>query len=275
MMSASDLALTAGDTPDGPVTGGAQAKVLAGVSRELDTSSDNHLPNTHAGDIVIYASDGPVVYPGATGFICMVLGFQRSWIQYPEGEEPIHHPKKPPGVIFVERGERGAEQPGTYFIGPNGELGNRVTETLTTYLLVDGIDEVVSLNFTKTALRISGNNFQNTAQRLAVRTGPGGLQWVTGCTLAKFLITSRLVESGNRRWHVPKVKLLGKLGEEGGPTIEEWRTAQGLRMAAKGPAPVPLATSPATKLVAPVPENVVIDDNPNLRPEHYPDDDET
>jgi hypothetical protein len=269
MMSASDLALTAGDSPDLPTTGGAYAKLLAALSRELDTSSDNYLPNAHAGDFAIFTSDGTIVVPGATGFIGQTLAFERPWIEYLEGEEPIRHLKKPPGVIFVYRGERGAEQPGTYQIKADGTVGNRVTETLIAYLLIKEpkIDEVVSLNFTKTALRKSGNNFQNTAQQLAVRIGPDGLQWVTGCTLGKFRITSRIAEDDNRRWHVPKVVLLGKLGEEGGPTIEEWRTAQGLRMAAKAPAPVPLASAPA--LVS----SEIEHPNPDLVPEHHLDDD--
>jgi hypothetical protein len=257
MLSASDLALTADDTPDLPTAIGARAVLLAPLSRALDTSSDSFLVGAAAGDFVIYTSGGdPKIVKGAIGFTCMVIGFDRPWIEYPEklGNDIIRHPKKPSDVDWLDRSEGGAEQPGNYRIGPNGELGNRVVETGIAYLLVEGIDEVVSLSFTKTALRLSFNGFIDAAQRLAIRSGPDGLQWISGCTLGKFRITSRLIDNANRRWHVPKVTLIGKLGEEGGPSIEEWRAAQGLRLAAKAPPPVPLASPPVAPLVAGPPE---------------------
>jgi hypothetical protein len=273
MMSASDLALTAGDTPDLPTTPSSYVALLAPLSQALDTSSDRFIADARAGDFVVYtSSDKPKVFAGATGFVCMVLGFEMVWMEYPEGDEPIRHAKKPSNIVFLERGELGNEGPGTYRVSPNGELGNRVLETLVAYLLIDGIAEVVSMSFAKTALKLCGRGFKDTAQKLAVRTGPDGLQWITGCTLAKFRITSRLVDNGTRRWNVPKATLIAKLGEEGGPTIEEWRHAQELRMAAKAPPAKPLASPPvaAPTITGPTsaePEPLYLDDNPNLVPE--------
>jgi hypothetical protein len=273
MMSASDLALTAGDTPDVPSTVSAYVALMAALSQAVDPNSDRYIPGTRVGDLVIYTSSNkPKVFPGATGFKTMVLAFERLWIGRPEGDEPIRYPKKPPDVAWLDRGDHGVEQPGHYRIGPDGELGNRVVLTLIAYLLVDGIDEVVSLSFTKSALRMCGNGFMDMAQKIAVRIGPDGLQWVTGCTLGKFRVTSRLVDNGTRRWHVPKVELIGRLGEEGGPTLEEWRHAQSLRIAAKAPPPKPVASPPKAPLVAGPAE---YDDNPDMVPEGVVEDDVT
>jgi hypothetical protein len=281
MLSASDLALTAGDTPDLPTTIGARAVLLAPLSRALDTSSDSFLVGAAAGDFVIYCSGGdPKIVKGAIGFTCMVIGFDRPWIEYPNkrGDDIIRHLKRPSDVDWRDRGEGGAEQFCHYRIGPNGELGNRVVDTGIAYLLIEGIDEMVSLSFTKTALRLSYNGFVDTAQKLAIRGGPDGLQWVTGCTLGKFRITSRLIDDANRRWHVPKVTLIGKLGEEGGPSVEEWRKVQGLRMAAKAPPPVPLASPPVAPLVAgpPAPPTAAAEyeylDDRDLEPQGVVDD---
>jgi hypothetical protein len=277
-LSASDLALTAGDTPDLPSTAWAWVKLLAPVSHELDASSDQFLAGAHAGDFVVYTSGSdPKIVNGATGFTCMVIGLERVWVEYPVGDHVIRHPEKPSDAVWLSRGEKGAERPGLHRIGPSGELGNRVPETVIAYLLVDGVVEVVSYSFASTALRI-GNAFSDTAQKLAIRSGPDGLQWVTGCTLGKFRITSRLIDRGGRRWHVPKVTLIGKLGEEGGPSIEEWRAAQGLRLAAKAPPPVPLASPPVAPLVAgpPAPPTAAAEyeyvDDRDLVPEGVVDD---
>jgi hypothetical protein len=278
MMSASDLALTAGDTPDLPITTSAYVALLAPLSRALDSNSERPLKNAHAGDFAAYTSDGGVtVFPGEAGFPSMVLGIEEVWIERPEGDEPIRHAKKPPDVTWLDRGELGNENPGTYQISPDGKLGNPVTLTLIFYLLIDGIAEVVEMHFSKTALRLCGRGFKDMAQRLAVRIGPDGLRWVTGCTLGKFLVTSRVVDGGSHRWHVPKVALIGKLGEEGGPSMEEWRTAQAMRMAAKAPPPKPLTSAPTAPLVAGPAEAAPAhdNDNSNWEPEGYVADDGT
>jgi hypothetical protein len=280
ILATSDVALIAGDTPDLPTTGSAVAKLLAPLSQELDTSSDSFLAGAHAGDFVIYTGGSdPVVINGAAGFSCMVVGLERVWIEYGKGDI-VRHRKKPSDAVWLDRGEMGVERPGLYRIGPDGKVGNRVAETVIAYLLVDGIDEVVAYNFQSTALKV-GNAFIDMAQRLAIREGPDGLRWVTGCTLGRFRMTSRTTGEGARRWHLPKVALIGRLGEEGGPSLEEWRLAQGLRIAAKAPAPVPLASVPAAPALpaAPAPaapasdsEAPLPDDDPNIRPEGVVDD---
>jgi hypothetical protein len=276
MLSASDLALTAGDTPDLPSTGSAFVKLLAPLSQELDTSSDSFLANAHAGDFVIYTGGSePVVINGVAGFICMVLGFERPWIEYGRTrDDTVRHAKRLPDAVWLDRGEKGVERPGEYRIDPNGEVGNRVVKTVIAYLLIDGVDEVVTYYFQSTALKV-GNAFIDVVQKLAIRSGPDGLQWIAGCTLGRWRVTSRIAESGSRRWHLPKVALIGRLGEEGGPSLEEWRRAQGLRIAAKAPTPVPLASAPThpalvrSEIEAPAPPSA---DDGNLVPEHYPDD---
>jgi hypothetical protein len=71
MLSASDLALTSGDTPDLPTTAGAYVKLLAALSSALDTSSDSFLVGAAAGDFVIYTSGSdPKIVKGAIGFTC-------------------------------------------------------------------------------------------------------------------------------------------------------------------------------------------------------------
>src|SRR6516164_4289798 len=103
-LSASDLALTAGDTPDLPSTAWAWVKLLAPVSHELDASSDQFLAGAHAGDFVVYTSGSdPKIVNGATGFTCMVIGFERVWIEKVEGDDPIRHSKKPSGADWLDR----------------------------------------------------------------------------------------------------------------------------------------------------------------------------
>ena len=68
--------------------------------------------------------------------------------------------------------------------------------------------------FSKTALRI-GRHLASATQRLQVN----GLNGVKGCVLGRFRMTSRLEKQGDRRWYLPVWSLVGKLGQDNGPSL--------------------------------------------------------
>ena len=68
----------------------------------------------------------------------------------------------------------------------------------------------------KTAVKIV-RAFSNRAQRLTV-DGLG--EGIRGCVLARFRVTSFLKTEDKRSWHVPVFTILGKLGQERGPSLE-------------------------------------------------------
>ena len=68
--------------------------------------------------------------------------------------------------------------------------------------------------FSKTALPI-GRDLTNRAQALNVE----GLKGVKGCVLGRYRMTSRLKETDTRRWFLPVIEYLGKLGQPNGPSL--------------------------------------------------------
>ena len=68
--------------------------------------------------------------------------------------------------------------------------------------------------FSKTALPI-GRDLTNRAQVLSVE----GLDGVKGPVLGRYKMTSFLKKEDNRRWYLPAIEYLGKLGQPNGPSL--------------------------------------------------------
>ena len=60
-----------------------------------------------------------------------------------------------------------------------------------------------------------GRDLTNRAQVLNVE----GLKGVKGCVLGRYRMTSRLKEADTRRWFLPSIEYLGKLGQPNGPSL--------------------------------------------------------
>ena len=92
--------------------------------------------------------------------------------------------------------------------------GRVVQESRNAFMKVEETGQLGFYRFSKTALPI-GRDLTNRAQVLSVE----GLDGVKGSVLGRYRMTSRLEKKDNRRWHLPVIEYLGKLGQPDGPSL--------------------------------------------------------
>jgi hypothetical protein len=180
------------------------------------------MPGAAAGDFDLLYSDGEhVLVKGATGFICSPVAFRESYVERltVDGSFVAVSDDPPEGSAWGVTAE-GRKA----FLAPNG---NRVEETISAYLLVEG--RGVIFDFKSTSLRI-GRDFHDRASHCrAVVDG----QEIWGFGVGLWGITSRMERGSRGTWSVPVVTLCGRLGDPDGPSLDKWRRAARARQALK------------------------------------------
>jgi hypothetical protein len=213
-----DRALIEGDTPDLVIRERAKIVLVQPSSKELIFGDRRFVTGAAAGVFVI--PRGGLRVPVAC-FAFVPIGFDKVFNEYlpNRGNFVAPHLEKPADAIWLDARRDGVEKTG--LVRPNG---NRVVETITVFVLLDG-DVGASFEFYGSSLAI-GRDFAGFAQR---QKGIGGFAEAHGYAVGKFKMTSFLEKSGDLRWFKPAATLLGVLGEADGPPIEKWRLAQTLR----------------------------------------------
>jgi hypothetical protein len=160
--------------------------------------------------------DGRVFMPVPPGFDLGVVAFTQRWVT---GE--IDGDGK-----FQMVGEPYAEKPPTARWRPDPDRpgkkihkidnGLLVREELGVVMLPEATGQICHYVGRKTATKVV-RAFSNRAQRLTVDGLGDGIR---GCVLARFRVTSFLKTEDKRSWHVPVFAVLGKVGEERGPSME-------------------------------------------------------
>jgi hypothetical protein len=188
------------------------------------------IPGLGVGDFAVpHGEGGHKIFKGSAGFVAMIVGFDREYVEYLPNRGPrvrSHGVDQPVEAKWLDRVRDGVEKTGLWM--PNG---NRVVGFVHAYMIVDGFAAVY--DFYSSAYPI-GVDLADRAQRLRAKTEIDGKpEIVKGCALGKYLFKSFLDRDGDMRWYKPSIPIIGKLGEARGPTIDEWRYIQGLRRAHK------------------------------------------
>jgi hypothetical protein len=220
------------DGHDVPFRGKQGVAMIYGVSRQL-----TEIPGAEIGDFDVPQGDKRALFKASTGFLFHPIGFELSNPEYtpdtPEGRGTFvidHGVRWPEDSVFLKQGERGVARAGRYRI-VDGKVANRVVPTVAIYGLVGA--HGVSYSCYGTAFA-PAKDLAIRAERLRVKAEiDGRIQELQGCTLGLFQVTSAIEKKGDRRYPVPVFRLVGKLGEPGGPTPEQWRLAKQLRQAFK------------------------------------------
>jgi hypothetical protein len=230
--NASDVlrAKLAGDTPDLPDRNRSRLALMQSTSPELVLNHRRYAGNdVAASDFVASWVDGETtVYKH--GVVCRLVGFDLRYNEFhldrgaERGKLIKSHSEEPSDAKWLKVGAYGKE--GSYRIGADGRPYSRVVKTLYAYLLIGNRGAVYA--FYGTALQ-DGYDFANKANRLRVRTVDG--EPLRGYCLAKWRFTARPAERGGRHYFRPTVELVAKLGEPGGPSIEEVLADNAVRQA--------------------------------------------
>jgi hypothetical protein len=186
---------------------------------------------TVAGDFLARRADGTqTVYKGATGFLGQMIGVRYHSAEYEpdEGSERgrlvADHPGQTPqqlGGRFLRVGRDDTDKSGWH-------LGrNRLIPTYDILFLIDKHGYVMS--FYKTAEAV-GEEIVRRASRLQVKIGDDVIK---SPVVAKIQIISELEKKGDRRYFVPKIGRIIKLGESDEIALDEARSAKHLRDAFK------------------------------------------
>ena len=227
---------------DLPPSAGLSSSLLQNMSLALSQHEPGFLPGAAAGDfLLLYANGERSLVKGALGFACSVVAFSRCFKEWlpDRGGFVASYEERPEGADWsVAADGRKA------FLMPNG---NRLEETVSSYLLVDG--RGIVFDWKSSALR-AGRDFHDRASH--VRAVVDGCE-VWGFGVSKWRIMSRLERGPRGSWFTPTATMLGRLNEPDGPSLAEWRLAVKARQAFKSgagweePVTVPTLPPPAEK----------------------------
>ena len=205
------------------------------TSPALVIGGSAHVPGAVIGGYTVSLGDERV--PMAS-VLFQVIAFTLSHPEYTvglgDGDRGVfvcdHGVAEPSGMKFLKQGERGVAKAGFYRIN-DGRPGNKVVPTVTAYGLVDG--HGISYAMYGTAFK-PGKDWVIRAERLRAKAEiDGKIEELRGCTLGRFKLTSAIEKKGMLSYPVPVITLVGKLGEAGGPTFEQWLLVKQLRKAFK------------------------------------------
>jgi hypothetical protein len=166
------------------------------------------------------------------------VGFETQWPQFRPfrgGWAGVTHPSKPVNALWL-RPEKTFDKPASpdgkvgHYLVVDGKPGDKIEETLYLHALVIPSDghppHGVSFSFHSTSLSI-GKDFSKRAERLQVATNGHPLK---GYVVGKWRLSSDYKKGDSGfGWFRPVLSLLGKLGEEHGPTRDQMLYAARLR----------------------------------------------
>jgi hypothetical protein len=218
------------------------------TSPDLMVGGPRFIPGAKRGSWVVPQGDKRVPFDS---FVAHILGFE---INHPEytlsggandrGVFVCDHGAMPPeGMEFLKAGGDVSykigrypaglvAKTGHYRIGPDHKPYAKVAPTITVYMLVNSYGCTYAAY--GTAFPPVRDDLVKRAERLRMMAegADGKPEELKGCTLGKFRFGSR-IEKKTYEYPVPVITFVGKLGDEGGPTLEEWRNAKGLRKVLK------------------------------------------
>jgi hypothetical protein len=164
--------------------------------------------------------DEQVLVPTFTG---QLVGFIHSCPEYPPDEKVSvkDHGMLPRGAEFHKAG--GAYQRSGYYL-PNGHT---VVPTVVALLLVDhnGRQYPSALRFQRSSYGIGRELYSRSRRLKAVIDG----KETRGCHLGKYAVAAERDPKSGKGNFVPKVVLLGVVGEVAGPTVAEYHYASEAR----------------------------------------------
>ena len=181
------------------------------------------------GDFLVPRDGGFVLVKGQTGITFVPVGFETQWPQFRpfrQGWAGVTHAEKPANALWLKP-EKTFDKPaspdgkqGLYLVDADGKPGDRIEETLYLHALVlpgDGHPpHGASFAFHSTSLN-AGKALSERADRVqAVIDGKPLRGYVTG----KWKLSSEHKKSGDSfRWYAPVLSLIGRVGEERGPSV--------------------------------------------------------
>jgi hypothetical protein len=221
-----DRALVEGDTPDLPSRDRKKIVLVQPTSPELVYGDKRYIQGASIGSFIIPKGDERVPVPS---FTAIAVGFNKRWDEYMPDRGPYvaSHDAKPADCIWLD-----AKRDGVKKTGYARQNGNRVQEVVAAYLLLgNGFGGVYDFYGSATSI---GRDFADRAGRLKATVGGSDIHT---CTVGMWGFKSRTEQGAEGRYCLPVPSLIGKLGEEGGPTLKQWRQAQYLRRAFKDGTP--------------------------------------
>jgi hypothetical protein len=174
-------------------------------------AANPHIPGAMAGGFVVPNQEGRLFMPSPPGFTFGIFAFTKEFAVFEIMSDKSFryidsHPEMP-----EDAGWKG---------GPDSKRicrdskGCVVQEARNAFMKIEETGQLGFYRFSKTALPI-GRDLTNRAQVLNVE----GLDRVKGCVLGRYRMTTRKEKQGDRRWFLPVVEYLGKLGQPNGPSL--------------------------------------------------------
>jgi hypothetical protein len=231
------LAETAGD--DLPPGLADLIKLMQGMSAEMAPNHTKYVDGAALGDFVIPPQDEQLLVKGAIGYAYMVVGAECHWPEYLQarGGFVAPHDTKPPNARWLKKDVSPDGRAGLYLIGLDGRAGNRIEETWYVpelILLDDGSKPfVATYAFHGTACPIGMDMLRRAARKVMVDGEP-----VSNPALVKWRMTSRPEKGNGGAYYLPEPTIVGRFGEERGPTSDQVELAAQLRKAFRQGLPI-------------------------------------
>lgn len=230
-LTAADRAAMGDDGHDTPFVGKSEMTLVYAASPEVLVGGPSFVPGAQVGGYAVSQGDKRIAFNN--GVLFHPIGFRLSHPEYgPDVGDKRgqylrdHGVARPDAAVWRDADGFQIQKAGYYL--PNG---NAVVPTVTAYGLVNGFG--VGFAMYRTAYN-AGKDLVIRAERLRVKADiDGKTEELRGCTLGVFKFTSAFEKRGPYTVPIPVATLVGRLGEEGGPTLAAWRKIQPLRRAFK------------------------------------------
>jgi hypothetical protein len=220
-LTAEDRALLTArdDFIDVPSRGPALTTVVQPTGKDLDPASPKYVEGARPGDIAMRFSDGESIAASSINFIPVALITRFNVFEPSQGgeqgafrEPPLD--KRPPDATW-HRDANGRRQ----CLLPDGAV---VKEQKMLVAIEETTKRSIVIEAHSTALAAMNAMLDRaTGCRVAYTLPNGAIDRLRGMFLTKWSMSTEEQRKGSYRWFGPSFELLGKLGEMGGPTIEE------------------------------------------------------
>jgi hypothetical protein len=238
-----DQDMVENDDPfDLPNAGPLLGKLMQPASPELQKPPVGVAGTVEGGYVIPHPrGDEPLVFD-QKGFVFHSIAFRKAFVEWgpKRGGPPVgSYPELPADCRWLNSDDSPDGKSGYY----RDVNGNSVVQTVYAHGLVatpDGGRIPMTLPFAKSSYAV-GNDFAHHAQKLRVMVEVEGEKVeLRGAPVGLWRVTSRQEKKDARRcYYVSVVRLVGKLNDPDGPTLDDWRLAMRLRDAFKKGEPWP------------------------------------
>jgi hypothetical protein len=206
-------------------------RIIQGESQELKRGEKRYLPDARVGDFRFEGREPPTI-DGETGFRAQILHARPAFVETPAAGSlgTLNQYKHQPGdASWIDEVDKFGNKKKVFRRASNRNIIVRTVFLTMTLVGEDAhvdYDQVYVLRVNGKGLTLLEEQFTKPLGRRSMRiTGDNGVLHKPPLFGVIVRITSTLTSNNWGDWYIPSVTIIGKCGDVGGPTEDEFATA--------------------------------------------------